>query len=427
MQNQVSWSERDREVVWHPFTHQWKDVLPINIVKGEGSLLFDDQGKAYIDAISSWWVNLHGHAQPYIAQKVSEQLYQLEHSIFAGFTHPGAITLAERLLEILPPNQAKVFFSDNGSTAVEVAIKMVLQYWWNIGEPKQVFLALEDSYHGDTFGAMAVGQPSPFNEPFQPSALEVVHLPRPNVENIASILSKITELAKVKKVAGFIFEPLVQGSGGMQMYREEYLDQILQHCQKLEIITIADEVMTGFGRTGAFFACDHLETAPDIFCLSKGLTGGFLPMGLTTCSQQIYQPFLEKDIAKTFYHGHSYTGNPLACAAALASLDLLTKPDCIDDVVRIVYKHQAFILRNQHHPKLKNLRQTGTILAMDVVSDLPSGYFNSIRDKLYDAFLQRGVLLRPLGNVVYVLPPYCTTNDQLDIIYGVIEEVLEEI
>jgi adenosylmethionine---8-amino-7-oxononanoate aminotransferase len=422
-----TWSERDKAVVWHPFSHQWKEELPITIVKGEGSLLYDDNGKAYIDAISSWWVNLHGHAHPYMAQKISEQLYQLEHSIFAGFTHPGAIELSERLLDILPTNQAKVFFSDNGSTAVEVAIKMVMQYWWNRGKSKKVFLALEDSYHGDTFGAMAVGQPSPFNAPFEPAALEVIHLPRPDEHNMSALLSQISRLAEEKSVAAFIFEPLVQGSGGMQMYQEEFLEQLIQHCQHLDILTIADEVMTGFGRTGAFFACDHMDVAPDLFCLSKGLTGGYLPMGITTCTERIYSAFTEKDVAKTFYHGHSYTGNPLACAAALASLDLLTKPGYIDEVVRIVYKQQAFFLRMKDHLKLRNVRQTGTILAMDVVSDAPSGYFNGIRDSLYDRFIQRGVLLRPLGNVVYVLPPFSTTNDQLDIIHGVIEEVLEEV
>jgi adenosylmethionine---8-amino-7-oxononanoate aminotransferase len=427
MMDNRTWSERDKSVVWHPFSHQWKPDLPITIVRGEGSLLFDEQGRTYIDAISSWWVNLHGHAHPYMAHKVSEQLHVLEHAIFAGFTHPGAIELSERLLDILPPNQSKVFFSDNGSTAVEVAMKMVLQYWWNIGQPKKVFLALEDSYHGDTFGAMAVGQPSPFNAPFQPAALEVVHLPRPDAENIDSILKQIAQLAEEKEIAAFIFEPLVQGSGGMQMYREEFLEQMIRHCRNLNVLTIADEVMTGFGRTGAYFACDHMDVAPDLFCLSKGLTGGYLPMGLTTCSEEIYDAFMEKDIRKTFYHGHSYTGNPLSCAAALASLDLLTKPGCIEEVLRIVYKQQAFLLKLKGHPGLRNIRQTGTILAMDVVSDSPSGYFNNIRDFLYDGFIKRGVLLRPLGNVVYILPPYCTSNEQLDVIHGVIEEVLEEL
>lgn len=427
MNRSASWSERDQAVVWHPFTHQWEGVMPINIVKGEGALLFDDTGKSYIDAISSWWVNLHGHAHPYMAQKLSEQLYQLEHVIFAGFTHPWAIELSERLLDILPDNQAKVFFSDNGSTAVEVAAKMVLQYWWNKGQEKKVFLALEDSYHGDTFGAMALGQPSPFNAPFEPAALEVIHLPRPNADNLAAIKARITELASQKQIAAFIFEPLVQGSGGMQMYREEYLDALIVHCRAHDILCIADEVMTGFGRTGAFFACDHLETAPDIFCLSKGLTGGYLPMGVTTCTAEIYEVFLEKNVAKTFYHGHSYTGNPLACVAALASLDILTKPGYIEEIVRIVYKQQAFALKIKHHPKVANVRQTGTILALDVVVDEPSGYFNSARTILYNHFLKRGVLLRPLGNVVYILPPYCITNDQLDVIYGVIEEVLDEL
>jgi adenosylmethionine-8-amino-7-oxononanoate aminotransferase len=420
-----NWSRRDRSAIWHPFTHQWKEQLPITILKGEGCYLFDDEGRSYLDAISSWWVNLHGHAHPYIAQKMHEQLLTLEHVIFAGFTHPPAIELAERLLQILPPNQEKIFFSDNGSTAVEVAIKMVRQYWWNIGQPRHTFFALEGSYHGDTFGAMAVGQPNYFNVAFDPPAFRVIHLPRPNANNIESVLNKMLDWAKSGDIAGFIFEPLVQGAGGMLMYREEYLDQMISLCRELNIFTIADEVMTGFGRTGAFFACDYLDAAPDIMCLSKGLTGGYLPMGITTCTSQIYDAFLEKDIAKTFYHGHSYTGNPLSCAAALASLDLLSEQSCIDKVVRIVYQHADFKEYISQHSAIENIRQCGTILAMDVKSEAPTNYFNSLSDTLTAAFLKRGVLLRPLGNTLYIMPPYCITRDELQIVYSVIEEVLD--
>lgn len=422
-----TWSERDQQVIWHPFTHQWKDRNPITILKGEGCYLYDDQGKSYLDAISSWWVNLHGHAHPYMTQKILEQLQQLEHVIFAGFTHPPAIELAERLLQILPPNQAKVFFSDNGSTAVEVAIKMVRQYWWNHGKPKHTFLALEDSYHGDTFGAMAVGQPNYFNAAFEPAAFHVVHLPRPNSDNINFIIKKITELNESNDIAGFIFEPLVQGAGGMLMYQDEHLDRMIALCRNLGILTIADEVMTGFGRTGAFFACDHLDNMPDLMCLSKGLTGGYLPMGITTCTSDIYGAFLEKDIAKTFYHGHSYTGNPISCAAALASLDLLSSQDCMDRVVRIVYQHHAFMNRLKKIPAVEKIRQCGTILAMDIKSEGPTNYFNSISDTLTNAFLKRGVLLRPLGNILYIMPPYCMNNNELEIVYSVVEEVLTEL
>jgi len=421
----MDWNKRDRNVIWHPFSHQWQETPCINIIRGEGIYLYDDTGKAYMDAVSSWWVNLHGHAHPYMTEKIHEQLQQLEHVIFAGFTHPKAVLLAEELLKILPGNQARVFYSDNGSTAVEVAIKMTMQYWWNQGQHKYTFIAFENSYHGDTFGAMAVGAPSPFNTPFGAPAFNVIHIPTPNQENLASLLDKISDIASEYNVAGFIFEPLVQGSGGMLMYEAEHLEVLINHCRQLHIITIADEVMTGFGRTGAMFACDHLETAPDIFCLSKGLTGGYLPMGITTCTEEIYRAFLEKDIYKTFYHGHSYTGNPLSCAAALASLDILKSEGYIEEIVRIVYKHQAFRIRLEQHSKVSNARQCGTILAFDIRTEEHTSYFNKNRDFFYREFIRRGVLLRPLGNTIYILPPYCITNDQLDIIYGAIEEVLD--
>jgi adenosylmethionine-8-amino-7-oxononanoate aminotransferase len=423
----MEWSERDQSAIWHPFTHQWKKDLHINIVKGQGVYIFDDKGNQYLDAISSWWVNLHGHAHPHINLRIKEQLDKIEHVIFAGFTHQPAIELAEGLLNILPPNQSKIFYSDNGSTAVEVAIKMTLQYWYNIENPKNTFLAFEDSYHGDTFGAMAVGAKSVFNEPFGNAAFEVIHLPIPNAENISQILQKISELATQHNIAGFIFEPLVQGSGGMLMYDAEYLEQMIIHCQNLDIICIADEVMTGFGRTGAMFACDHLEVAPDIFCLSKGLTGGYLPLGVTSCTSKIYHTFLEKDPKKTFYHGHSYTANPLACTAGVASLEIFHQPNYIDEIVRITFKHQSFLHQLKSNPKVENPRQTGTILAFDIKNEEGTSYFNSKRDLYYKAFLDKGILLRPLGNTIYILPPYCITNEELDLIYQTILEVLDSL
>lgn len=421
----MDWSLRDRSAIWHPFTHQWKESLNINIVKGKGVYIYDDQGNEYIDAVSSWWVNLHGHAHPHIIQKLQEQLNQIEHVIFAGFTHQPAIELAEGLLQILPPNQSKIFYSDNGSTAVEVAIKMTMQYWNNIGQKKTAFLAFENSYHGDTFGAMTVGAKSPFNEPFGDSSFHVVHIPTPNENNLDQIIATILDHHQKTPFAGFIFEPLIQGSGGMLMYDAEHLEVIIQHCQKLGIICIADEVMTGFGRTGAMFACDHMEIAPDIFCLSKGLTAGYLPLGVTSCTSKIYHAFLEKDITKTFYHGHSYTANPLACTAGLASLDIFKKEGYIDEIVRIVYKHQAFSHELKKYTQVKNIRQTGTILAFDINNDEGTGYFNSKRDQYYQAFLDKGILLRPLGNTIYILPPYCCTNEQLDKIYECILEVIQ--
>lgn len=420
----MDWSLRDRSAIWHPFTHQWKDDLNIHIVKGEGVYLIDSEGNKYIDAVSSWWVNLHGHAHPYINQKIKEQLDNIEHLIFAGFTHTPAIELAEGLLEILPTNQSKIFYSDNGSTAVEVAIKMTMQYWSNKGQKRNAFIAFENSYHGDTFGAMTVGAKSPFNEPFGDAAFHVVHIPTPNENNIDSIINTILDEHKKNPFAGFIFEPLVQGSGGMLMYDADLLETLIRNFQNLDIICIADEVMTGFGRTGAMFACDHMEIAPDIFCLSKGLTGGYLPLGVTSCTSKIYHTFLEKDIYKTFYHGHSYTANPLACTAGVASLDIFKRDGYIDEIVRIVYKHQAFSHKLMKNSKVENVRQTGTILAFDIKNEEQTGYFNSKRDQYYQAFLKRGVLLRPLGNTIYILPPYCITNEQLDTVYSTILEVI---
>jgi adenosylmethionine-8-amino-7-oxononanoate aminotransferase len=421
------WSERDKAVIWHPFTHQWKEDLPIPIVRGEGSLLFDDTGKVYVDAISSWWVNIHGHANAFIAERVYQQMLQLEHVIFAGFTHPSAIQLAEKLLQVLPQNQSKIFFSDNGSTAVEVAIKMVLQYWWNRNQPKRTIVAFKGAYHGDTFGAMAVGMPGPFNAPFDPPALDVKFIDVPKDVYAEESLRQLNEIMEQTSPAAFIFEPLVQGSGGMIMYPAEGLDKILSFCKSHNILTIADEVMTGFGRTGAFFACDHLDEMPDIMCLSKGITGGFMPLGITTATQEIYRAFLEKDVSKTFYHGHSYTGNPMACAAALASFELMTQQETIDEVVRIVEQQHSFIESLSKLQRVENVRQCGTILAFDVKSEGETGYFNNIRDHLYQSFIKRGVLLRPLGNTVYVMPPYCTSKDQLDLVHQVILEVIEEL
>src|SRR6195952_4240501 len=317
-------SERDLDVIWHPYT-QMKTALPhVPIVRGEGACLYDEDGKRYIDAVSSWWVNIHGHANKYIAQKVAEQLLQLEHVIFAGFTHPTAVELAERLLAVLPSNQKKAFYSDNGSTAIEVAIKMCLQYWHNQGKTRTKMLAFTNAYHGDTFGAMAVSGRSAFTAAFDSLLFEVEFIDVPNADNIESLKSLISNLKS--ELACFIFEPLVQGAGGMLMYEAEHLNTLMAHCRKENILLIADEVFTGFGRTGKRFACDHVTEQPDIMCFSKGLTGGTMALGLTTCTQIIFNAFLSDDRLKTLFHGHSFTANPVACAAALASMDLFLDP-----------------------------------------------------------------------------------------------------
>jgi adenosylmethionine-8-amino-7-oxononanoate aminotransferase len=419
-------AERDKKVIWHPYT-QMKNPLPhIPIVRGEGVYVFDESGKKYIDAVSSWWVNIHGHAHPHIAEKVAEQLKTLEHVIFAGFTHEPAVQLAERLLPLLPGQQEKVFYTDNGSTAVEVALKMCLQYWVNTAkQPRTKILAFKEAYHGDTFGAMSVSGRSIFTDPFASLLFDVEFIDVPNAKNIEQIKSRISYLSN--EVACFIFEPMVLGTAGMVMYEAGHLDELIATCQKHGILTIADEVLTGFGRTGRLFACEALQNSPDIFCLSKGITGGTMPLGVTTCNAKIFDAFLSDDKLKTLYHGHSYTANPVACAASLASLDILLSAETLPNIQRISARHEAFAVQIKDHSKLKHIRQTGTILAMEWETGGDTSYLSGLRNKLYNYFLERGIILRPLGNIIYILPPYVISNDDLDYIYQTILTALEEI
>lgn len=420
----MSIQEKDKQFVWHPFTHQLTANSPINIVKGEGVYFFDDKGNKYIDAISSWWVNLHGHCNPYISKKVSEQLFQLEHSIFSDFTHAPAVNLAERLLQHLPKNQSKIFYSDNGSTAVEVALKMTLQYWHNQKIDKTLFIAFENAYHGDTFGGMSVGARNVFNNAFENSLFNVAHIPLPTKENINEIKEVIQVWSTQHEIAGFIFEPLVQGAAGMLMYDTDCLDELIVLCKENNIVTIADEVMTGFGRTGKFFANDHLKNKPDIICLSKGLTGGYMPMGVTSCSQFIYDAFLSEDKTKTFFHGHSYTANPTACSAALASLDLLEKEGTWQQIKMIEVENQKFKLKIESNSKLKDVRVKGTIIAFELNTEEHTHYLNTVSQTITEFFLKRGILIRPLGNIFYILPPYIITKEELNYIYSSVEEFL---
>ena len=419
----VTIKERDRQVIWHPYTPMkiWPEAIAI--VRGEGAYLVDEDGNRYIDAISSWWVNLHGHSHPYIAQKVSEQLSVLEHCIFAGFTHEPAVQLAERLLEILPAGMRKIFYSDNGSTAVEVALKMVLQYWDNKGIKKKKIVALEHAYHGDTFGAMAVSGRSVFTEAFTEFLFDVAFIPFPSGENAVHSAETLETLLQEGDVAAFIAEPLVQGSAGMLMYDAATLEQYFMLCKKYGALIIADEVMTGFGRTGPLFACQHITTSPDIMCLSKGLTGGTMPLGVTATTQDIFDAFYNDDRTKTLYHGHSFTANPVACAASLASMDLLMQPQCDESRTRIAAAHAAFAATVNTHPLIKEVRQTGTIIAIELETDTPS-YHSNMRDTLYRFFIDKKIVMRPLGNIIYILPPYCITNDELHYVYDCIRELL---
>lgn len=420
----MSLSERDSKVIWHPYTQMKTTQTPIGITRGEGVWLCDESGNKYLDAVSSWWVNIHGHAHPHIAKKVTEQLNTLEHVIFAGFTHEPAVQLGERLLKILPGQQSKVFYSDNGSTAVEVALKMAIQYWHNTGEKKTKILVFDQAYHGDTVGAMSVSGRSAFTKAFESLLFEVIHLPLPNPGNEKTSLHSLEEVLKknTNEIAAFIFEPLVLGAGGMLMYEADVLDTMIRQCKKHSVLCIADEVMTGFGRTGKLFATEYLNEEPDMICLSKGITGGAMPLGVTTCNEKIYEAFLSEDKMKTFFHGHSYTANPLACAASNASLDILLEPDYLKNILRISEQHQAFAEKLKRCSTIENVRHRGTLLAFDIKHQEGVSYFNSMRDELYTYFLNEGILLRPLGNTLYIMPPYVILEEELEFIYKVIEK-----
>lgn len=418
----------DQEHIWHPFTQMQTAPSPIPIVRGEGVYLYAEDGKKYIDAISSWWVNLHGHSNASIVGAIRKQAETLEHVIFADFTHAPAVDLASRLLPLLPGGMSKLFFSDNGSTAVEVAIKLALQYWHNKDNDtkKRKVLCLQGSYHGDTFGAMSASGRNEFNRPFWSHLFQSETIPIPDRENLQLSLQELEVLLQKGETACFIFEPLVLGAGGMVIYSAEVLEGFMRLCRKYNVITIADEVMTGFGRTGTLFATEQITTPPDIICLSKGITGGFLPLGATACTKEIYNAFLSDHWQQAFLHGHSYTGNPLACSAGVASLDLLLSQECVQQRTMIAASHEAFASKFAGHPRLQRCESLGTILVLEFITT-SSSYFQSLRDRLYAYFLDRGILLRPLGNVLYVMPPYCITEEELTYIYDAIAISLTEV
>lgn len=418
------WLRQDRRFVWHPFG-PLTGPDPLFITSGEGATLFTADGRAILDGISSWWVNIHGHSHPVIAEAISRQAKVLEHVIFAGFTHEPAIRLAARLVDILPGNPDKVFFSDDGSTSVEVGIKMAMQFWHNRGEKRPRLIALEGAYHGDTFGAMSVGARGLFTAPWKDYLFEVDFIPYPEKGKEDQTIRKFKSLVDQGMTGAFIFEPLVQAAAGMRIYSASTLDQLLRYAHEAGVVTIADEVFTGFGRTGKLFACNYLQEQPNIVAVSKGITGGSLPLGITACSKKIVSAFEDADIAHTFFHGHSYTGNPLACAAANASLDLLLDPDCLQRIAGITIEHERFAARITGHPMIEQVRTLGTILAMELKSTGKTEYANQLREKIYPFFIERNILLRPLGNVLYVLPPYVISMKELHEIYSTIETFLE--
>ena len=414
----------DHDNIWHPFTPLQGSEPPILITSANGVYLHAADGRNILDAISSWWVNLHGHAHPAIREAIANQSATLEHVIFAGFTHEPAIELSQNLLSILPGTQKKIFFSDNGSTAVEVALKMTFQFWHNQNIKKERVIAFKGAYHGDTFGSMSVAERGLFTKAFFPYLFETSFIDFPESGNEEHVIRQFRELINNKDVAAFIFEPLVQAASGMRMYSPELLDQLISYAHQEKVICIADEVFTGFGRTGKTFATEYLDAQPDIIALSKGITGGFLPLGVTTCSEKIIAAFDSDKFDKTFFHGHSYTANPIACAAANASFKLLMDPVCRKRITAIAKKHNVFATSLKGHKKISNVRSLGTILAIDIRSPEEKAYGNSMRKRIYPFFLKRNILIRPLGNVIYVLPPYVISDSELDRIYEVIGEFL---
>jgi adenosylmethionine-8-amino-7-oxononanoate aminotransferase len=423
--------------IWHPFSNAALDPPPIQVERGEGVWLYTRDGRKILDAISSWWVNIHGHANPRIAAAIAEQARRLEHVIVAGFSHEAAEKLAAGLTKWVAPELKHLFFSDDGSTAVEVALKLAVQYFSNLGRPeKREIVALEHAYHGDTAGAMSVSDDSPFTAPFAAMRYPVhrVHsaycyrcplgLKRDTCQiDCVQQLEELLE-ARGQEIAALIVEPLLQGAGGMIVHPVEFLQKVRALCTQHDVLLIADEVLTGFGRTGKMFACDLAGVTPDLACLSKGITGGFLAMGVTLCSDRVEAAFRDQDRTHTFYHGHSYTGNALACAAANASLRIFDDEPVFDRIATIAKINAERLKDFGEMAAVGDTRQIGTIAAIELRAE-DAGYLSAMRPKLYQFFLDRGVLLRPLGNVVYVLPPYVISAEELHRVFDVIREAIE--
>ena len=414
---------RDKKYLWHPLTQHKTAAPPVGIVKAEGALLYDEEGKAYIDGIASWYTCMYGHGHKKIITAVNQQMQTLDFTMFSGFTHPPAIELSERLMDILPENQSKVFFNDNGSTAIEAAIKMALQFYHNKGDKRDTLIAFEDGFHGDTFGAMSASGLSSYNGPFEDFLLKVVRLPVPKEDTISIILNQLDQLLTTNSCAAFVFEPIIQGAAGMKFHSAKGLDAIIKKCKEHQVLCIADEIMTGFGKTGKNFASDYLTNLPDIMCLGKALTAGMFPMSITSCSQEIFDGFLSDDVTKGFFHAHTFSAHPLGCAAAIAGIELLCSDEIQQRSQQIASKHRAFMERISGHTKVAEVRTLGVVLALDL--NVQVDRYGNFRDYLYQFFMERGVNLRPLGNTVYVLPPFIIEDSQLQQIYDAIENVLE--
>lgn len=415
-------SEQDKKYVWHPLTQHKTSPSMLGIVKARAELLFDAKGKTYIDAISSWYTAMYGHGNPMITDAMHQQMRTLDFVMFSGFTHIPAVALAKKLLDILPKNQKKIFFNDNGSTAIEAAIKMALQYHFNQGKKRNTLIAFENGFHGDTFGAMSVSGLSSYNGPFEDFLLNVERIPAPTEKNLEFVKKRLKHIIKEKACAAFVFEPLVQGAAGMKFHSARGLDELIGLCQEHDVLCIADEIMTGFGKTGRNFASDYLQYQPDIICLSKALTAGMFPLSVTSCTQVIFDAFLSDEVSRGFFHAHTYSAHPLGCAAALAALNLLDSNEIKENINEIAKAHKKFVDHIKTHPKVQDARTKGVIMAVDL--KVETQRYGALRDRLYQFYMDRGVNLRPLGNTVYTVPPYIINQQNLQKIYSVIEESL---
>ncbi|MEQ1577287.1 MAG: adenosylmethionine--8-amino-7-oxononanoate transaminase [Hyphomicrobium sp.] len=416
----------DKSPVWHPFTQHATAPAPINVVRSHGAYLETADGRRIFDAISSWWVVTHGHRHSKIIQAINDQADQLGQVIFAGFTHEPAEQLARQLIEAAPRGLGHVFYSDSGSTSVEVALKMALGYWRNRGTPRTRIIAMEHAYHGDTTAAMSAGARGVFNASYEPFLFDVERIPFPSVGHEQLTLDALEAACKPGDAAALIVEPLILGAGGMLIYPAPVLASMKAICERHGVLFIADEVMTGWGRTGTLFACEQAGVSPDIMCLSKGLTGGTLPLAVTLCSSEIFDAHVSADRSKTFFHSSSYTANPIACAAARANLGIWKSEPVLQRIAALTTLQSERVAGLAHDARFENVRQLGTITAFDLkVPD--AGYLAAVGPRLYAGFLERGVLLRPLGNTIYVMPPYCSTHEDLGETYAAIDEAVRDV
>jgi adenosylmethionine---8-amino-7-oxononanoate aminotransferase len=438
MTNPVNLTSRDLACIWHPYTQMKTAPDPLPVVRGEGVYLYTEDGRRLLDGISSWWVNIHGHAHPALNAALAAQAAKLEHVVFAGATHEPAVALAEQLISILPQGLTRVFYSDNGSTAVEVALKMAWQYWQNRGDSaRRDFITLHHAYHGDTVGAMSASELTGFSKPFEGLLFPVHRAHAPycyrcplGLKRSECTIDCLGDLERILSdrggsVAGVLVEPMLQAAGGMIVWPTEFLAGVRQLCDRYDTLMIADEVLTGFGRTGKMFACEHASVSPDLICLSKALTGGYLPLAVTVATEPVFEAFLSDDRTRAFFHGHSYTANPLACAVALASLSLFRSEGTLERVSALEKQFRRRLDALREIGIVGDVRGIGGVAAIELANH--SNYFDSIGAHLYDAFLKRGLLLRPLGSILYFMPPYVISDQEVDWAFDQIADVLREV